>query len=409
MAITCADITRLPGLEEIRFRAGLQGGGRVVRWPYCAENDSFVPWVTGGELVFVTGIHHRRNEANLIQLVHDAVKCDVAGLVILTGSEYIQKIPSRVLELANELNLPVLEQPYSLKLVYVTEVISNAIIQGNLIGQSTKLFLTRLINGFADTPELIHLRAAELGLNDNRPYCTLSIRISKVQQRLADKDQEQKKRLLTQRDQLEQYLENLLKRRGIEWPVLVFEHDLIAIWPCDSGHSSALEEELNDAMTALQAQLPEEPICMGVSDLHPGLSQLSLAVEQARQAVQFAAQSRSQKSFFYDQLGIARLFSAIPQRNILSKFCEQQLGELCFSRDSQSLELKETLEKYLSFFGSQQHTAEYLGIHRNTLRHRLKRIEKLIGHNLNDSFARLNVQNALLIEHIIFQNHNIDS
>ncbi len=48
MAITCAGITRLPRLEEIRLRAGLQGGSRVVRWPYCAENDSFVPWVTGG-------------------------------------------------------------------------------------------------------------------------------------------------------------------------------------------------------------------------------------------------------------------------------------------------------------------------------------------------------------------------
>ncbi|WP_020681249.1 helix-turn-helix domain-containing protein [Marinobacterium rhizophilum] len=50
----------------------------------------------------MTGIHHRRNETNLIQLVHDAVKCDVAGLVILAGSEYIQKIPSRILEHAAE-------------------------------------------------------------------------------------------------------------------------------------------------------------------------------------------------------------------------------------------------------------------------------------------------------------------
>lgn len=60
MAITCADIPRLPGLEAIRFRAGLQGGNRPVRWPYVAENDSIAPWVRGGELVFVTGINLHR-------------------------------------------------------------------------------------------------------------------------------------------------------------------------------------------------------------------------------------------------------------------------------------------------------------------------------------------------------------
>ncbi|WP_432414939.1 PucR family transcriptional regulator ligand-binding domain-containing protein [Chromohalobacter israelensis] len=69
MAITCAEIPRLPGLEEIRFRAGLQGGNRPVRWPYVAENDAIAPWVRGGELVFVTGINLHRSEANLKQLV----------------------------------------------------------------------------------------------------------------------------------------------------------------------------------------------------------------------------------------------------------------------------------------------------------------------------------------------------
>ncbi|MDV6318721.1 helix-turn-helix domain-containing protein [Chromohalobacter sp. HP20-39] len=60
-------------------------------------------------------------------------------------------------------------------------------------------------------------------------------------------------------------------------------------------------------------------------------------------------------------------------------------------------------------FGNQQQTAESLGIHCNTLRHRLKRIEQLIGHRLGDAFVRLNLQNALLIEQILFQHHNIDS
>ncbi|MBS97144.1 MAG: hypothetical protein CMI01_00490 [Oceanospirillaceae bacterium] len=407
MAITCADIARLPGLETIRFRAGLQGGDRVVRWPYCAENDSIAPWVSGGELVFVTGINHRRNESNLLQLVEEAVQYDVAGLVILTGPEYIQTIPNRVLERANQVGLPILEQPYSLKLVVVTEVISNAIVQENLIGQSTRLFLTRLINGFADTPELIRLKAAELGLKDEHPYRILALKTDQCHQEVSKPDRSHSHEWHFGLNQLEQQVESLLKRRSIDWPVLRFDKDLIAIWPCDKDQQNSQAEELQAALDRVQTQLPHAPIFMGVSDLQTTLSQLSGAVEQARQALQFVVQGKAQKLFFFDQLGIARLFAAIPQRKLLSRFCEQQLGALCFAQDSQSLALKETLICYLNHFGNQQQTADTLGVHRNTLRQRLARIDQILGHSLSDPFTRLNVQNALLIEQIILQRHDL--
>lgn len=409
MSISCADIPRLPGLESIRFRAGLRGGNRVVRWPYVAENDTIAAWVRGGELVFVTGINHRRNAQNLKQLLHEGVAHQAAGLVILTGPEYIREIPDSVLELANALNFPLLEQPYELKMVLVTEVISNAIVQDNLLGQSVKLFLNRLINGFADAPELIHLRARELGLNDSRSYSVLAIRLAGFHQRLLDDDPDQHWRLIHQRNRLEQRLGDLLKRRGIDWPVLVHEQDLLAIWPAEVDHASALSEELQQALQWLQKEQPELDLYAGISDLQPGLTRLSDAVEQARQAVQFAVQHQHQRLFFYEQLGIARLFAAIPQRNLLAQYCQQQLGPLCFARDAAALTLKETLTHYLNHFGNQQQSAAALGIHRNTLSHRLKRIEQLTGHPLRDPFTRLNLQNALLIEQILFQHHNIDS
>lgn len=407
MAITCSDITRLPGLENIRFRAGFQGGDRVVRWPYCAESDSIAPWVSGGELVFVTGINRRRNESNLLLLIDEAIQHGVAGLVILTGPEYIQTIPNSVLARANELGLPILEQPYSLKLVFVTEVISSAIVQENLIGQSIRLFLTRLINGFADTPGLIQLKAAELGLKEDRSYCVLAIKTDYCQEVKNDTEQEHSREWEYGLNQLEQQVESLLKRRGIEWPVLRFEKDLIAIWPSDKEPLSRLSEELHEALASLQMQLPRFDIYMGGSDVHSDLSHFSDAVEQARQALQFVIQGWGKRLFFYEQLGIVRLFGSIPQRRLLAEFCEQQLGALCFARDSHSLTLKDTLTCYLNHFGNQQQSAESLGIHRNTLRQRLARIEQMLGHGLNDSFTRLNLQNALLIEQIILQRHDL--
>ncbi|MDE8602736.1 PucR family transcriptional regulator ligand-binding domain-containing protein [Marinomonas sp. RSW2] len=403
MSICCADIPRLPGLESITFRAGLTGGQRIVRWPYVAENDSIQAWVSGGELVFITGINHCRTEQNLCLLVQEAVNSNVAGMVILTGPEFIQYIPNSVLELANQHQLPVLEQPYSLKMVLVTEVISNAIVQDNLLGKSVKLFLTKLINGFDQAPELIHLRAGDLGISDTNPFATFAVRISHLDQSTDDSNHQ----LLHLHHELEQHLGSILKRRDIDWPVLTYEKDLLAIWPVTED-TTELYDELEQVLNLLQKQFPLLVLCIGVSERKTGLDKLADATEQARQALQFAVKHQHQRIFFYEQLGIARLYAAIPNRGLLSDFCKQHLGELCFARDASTLEMKSTLNHYFNHFGHQQQTADAMGVHRNTLSYRLNRIEQRLGYSLQDSFLRLNLQNALLIEQILFHHHDIE-
>ncbi|GMQ52427.1 PucR family transcriptional regulator [Halopseudomonas aestusnigri] len=123
------DVPLLPGLGAIRLRAGHAGAQRIVRWPYVAENRSFTPWIKGGELVFITGIGRHHSVDNLFELLYEGVAAKVAGLVILTGDAYIGRLPAALLKLADQQQLPLLEQPYSLPMVTVTEVIGRAIVQ----------------------------------------------------------------------------------------------------------------------------------------------------------------------------------------------------------------------------------------------------------------------------------------
>jgi hypothetical protein len=106
MSLTVADVLALPGLESMHLRAGEAGLGNTVRWPYVAENSGIAEWVLGGELVFITGINHPRDEANLLQMLEEACQREVAGLVILTGPAYIQAIPRRVLDAAAAAGMP---------------------------------------------------------------------------------------------------------------------------------------------------------------------------------------------------------------------------------------------------------------------------------------------------------------
>ncbi|RFA30789.1 PucR family transcriptional regulator [Alkalilimnicola ehrlichii] len=128
MALHCRQIPLLPGLEAIRLRGGQDGADNIVRWPYVAENRSFKAWTHGGELVFVTGIGRHRDAQNLAECLYEGVESGISGLVVLTGDAYIGQIPSALVRLADELSLPLFEQPYSLPMVTVTEVISRAIV-----------------------------------------------------------------------------------------------------------------------------------------------------------------------------------------------------------------------------------------------------------------------------------------
>ena len=182
MTLSLADILALPGLQELHLRAGQAALGNPVRWPYVAENADIADWVMGGELVFVTGINHPRDEDNLLLLVRQAVERATAGLVILTGAEYIQAIPASVIAEAERLGLPLLEQPYGLKMVVVTQAIGTALVQQQMIGSSRQHVLEQLLEGDYQSLDVLLQRAASLDLPLSVPRQVALLRLQNSEQ-----------------------------------------------------------------------------------------------------------------------------------------------------------------------------------------------------------------------------------
>ena len=136
----------------------------------------------GGELVFVTGINHPRDEDNLLLLVRQAVERATAGLVILTGAEYIQAIPASVIAEAERLGLPLLEQPYGLKMVVVTQAIGTALVQQQMIGSSRQHVLEQLLEGDYQSLDVLLQRAASLDLPLSVPRQVALLRLQNSEQ-----------------------------------------------------------------------------------------------------------------------------------------------------------------------------------------------------------------------------------
>jgi PucR family transcriptional regulator, purine catabolism regulatory protein len=96
--------------------------------------------------------------------------------------------------------------------------------------------------------------------------------------------------------------------------------------------------------------------------------------------------------FFFDDLHLYRLISIVNNNVNLSEMIEEYLHPLILYDEENEGSLLLTLKVFLSCQGSKQETAKRLFIVRQTLYHRLKKIEELLGEDFMSSDKRLAIE-----------------
>src|SRR5450830_1221390 len=376
MSLTIADVLALPGLESLCLRAGAAGLENAVRWPYVAENSGIAEWVLGGELVFVTGINHPRDEANLLQLLEEACLRQVAGLVILTGPAYIQAIPQRLLEAAEAADMPLIEQPYSLKMVLVTQAIGSALIHSEQLGRSRHDVLERLLAGDYQSLDLLLHRAARMGMSLDGQWQIVQLQLEGSNALFTQGEAAyMEAQLARQHDSITRRLRQLsasvpvLGRAG-QWTLLLPAADAVA------------------------AQANREQLASWLKPLNLRLAPLKLFIGLSAAARRFSERAGL---CVYDELGVLKLLSGVRDRALLDQFLNERLGPLLRHDLHHGPSLMPTLEAWFHENGNLVAAAQRLAVHRNTLTHRVQRIEALCGLRLDDSYDRLDIGIALMI------------
>lgn len=396
MSLTVADVLALPGLESLTLRAGQTGLDNPVRWPYVAENSGIAEWVLGGELVFVTGINHPRDEANLLQLLEEACQRQVAGLVVLTGPTYIQAIPPRVLDAAAAAGMPLIEQPYSLKMVLVTQAIGSALIQSEQLGRSRHDVLERLLAGDYQSLDILLHRAAQLGMPLTGQWQVVQLQLEGSEALFAQGDAAHVEAHLTrQHDAIGRRLRQwsptvpILGRAG-QWTLLLPAPDAVA--------ALANRHQLAQWLSPLNLRLAPLKLFIGLSAAAHPAARLAQAQDEARQALAAARRFRERAGLcVYDELGVLKLLSGVRDRALLDQFLKERLGPLMRHDLQHGPSLMPTLEAWFHENGNLMAAAQRLAVHRNTLTHRIQRIEALCGLTLDNAYDRLDIGIALMI------------
>ncbi|MEH7380712.1 PucR family transcriptional regulator ligand-binding domain-containing protein [Bacillus sp. JJ1533] len=102
------------------------------------------------------------------------------------------------------------------------------------------------------------------------------------------------------------------------------------------------------------------------------------------------------QSYFYDDLHIFRLISLLHRHIDLQEVVLEYLEPVIAYDKKNNGKLMETLKTYLSCNGSKQETAKRLFIVRQTLYHRIQKLEKLLGSDFMNHEKRLAIEFMIL-------------
>lgn len=401
MSMSVQDVLNLPALYEMKLRAGQSNVHKTVRWFYVAENESIADWIEGGELVFVTGINYVRDENNLLALLEQASQRNVSGLVVMTGAEFIHVIPPSVIQRAEELQLPLIEQPYSLKMIEVTHIIGTRLVQLSQVKKSAQDVLTQLLMGDYPSLETIQLRAKYLDLPVLGRHAIAVFKLGNMQALFQGGEQSLESQLYQRKQQCYEQLDSWCKQHQQVFPVirqgdqftavLSLEHDSLEDW---MKALSSLIEHLN----TLDAELK---VFAGLSNQVNSAVAFQRGFWEASQAQDIALDVQAENGIcLYKNLGILKLLKAIPNKSVIQQFMQETIGMLLLSDKKHPYLLLETLDAVLKENGNLNASAQRLGIHRNTLNQRIQKIEALTGQAISHANFRLNASVALLIWHM---------
>lgn len=164
--------------------------------------------------------------------------------------------------------------------------------------------------------------------------------------------------------------------------------------------SETFTHEHRERFEAVRGALrPSGHLIAGVSTVHSGREGCRNAHREARQVVEcirrFSPPDGPQL-FTADELGVGSLLLSSSDGDAVSAFAEETVGELV--RENSKADLLTTLCSFFDNMGSIRGSAAALGVHENTIRYRLSRIEELTGLAvMHDPDAQLRARLSLLV------------
>src|SRR4051794_19857349 len=174
--------------------------------------------------------------------------------------------------------------------------------------------------------------------------------------------------------------------------------EIVTVLPLDGSSPEDITSLVSAVTSRVNARLRRvgRVLGTGIGRPAPDLSALGDAYQQAQRALGVGQEIHGTAAVtHFDQLGVFRLLSLIPDSTELRSYVDEVLGPLADSTDADSADLRETLRVLLETNLNVAESARRLHFHYNTMRYRIGKLERLLGPFTSDPTLRLNLLLAL--------------
>lgn len=396
MSITCGSVLNMPELKkDIRLLAGSRGLSNAIRWTHVLESVEAIQFLVGNELAFLTGIMVGNNAEQLVPVIEQLASKHVAGLVVNTG-KFITKVPKKAIERANQLDLPLFELPWEIRLVDVTKWICTSIVENGMEESSISYLLEKILlsdeNHYED-----YLYSAEFyGYDLSGPMGIVNIEFSNLQ---TYAEKLGRVGFINCQHQIRYLINNILEQRSQKALSMWKGNHFVLAVPVDVVHELEQTEAIAFAISKEMELKMEGLLCyIGLGGCYEQIDQLKKSYSEAQLALKLAKDNPDKPYMFYRNAGIYKFLNKVTDRSIMAEFYMETLGVLLQYDDENNTKFTETLRVFLEEGENTASTIQRLFIHRNTLQYRLRRIEEVLQQSLKNAEVKISLQIAFKIQ-----------
>jgi purine catabolism regulator len=253
-------------------------------------------------------------------------------------------------------------------------------------------FVQALIRGEFGPATGLEERARLLGFNPHGAY---------VVGLLALLGEEARKRALTGpadfqlRERLDRAMRRALGEEGLP-PFLGYLMNLVVVLLPGGFGARDVQATVQRLWRRVRELEPPIACALAMGGVQVGAAGVARSFQEADSAL---AASTGEGVFWYDDLLVTRLLRAVGDSRVLREFHQATLGRLDGERTREPL--RRTVRELVRHGFNQRAAGRALGLHWNTMRHRIARLEALLERPLRDPELRLRLELALEIERLL--------
>ena len=411
--MTYDELFQLKGLEKAKLLAGKSILGREISGAHVVEIVEAQDWVKRGELIFVSGVAFRDVKRDLTEAICELSKKQVAGVVLEVGP-YIKEVTDDIIELANELNLPLLSLPYE---IHVSEIISQIYYDKyskEETNKSVEKFMTELL--YEDEKkalERIELFKYNAEKKHIAVYVSVEAEDNSSQTKSVEKVNEngesknENSSINSKNDDISEQLLRAVRMSFVRQNQLLYLKE-------EDGVAAVIELEAGDKVHKLMWQKRKEieenlrysrknvSVSMGIGKVFIGADSIKKSVTEARKANKVIKTDGGTGNLrYYDEIGIYRIFFNLSDDKVLRNLLTETLGAIMQYDDENGSDMVHTLEVFLEQGCNIAAATDALYVHRNTVKYRIKRIEEIMNIDLKDVTVQFNLRLAFKIMHYL--------